>query len=34
MFVGLLFCLMFALQGLYSACGAYDLFDVYFTGAV
>ena len=34
MFVELLTCLMSVLQGLYSACGAYNLFDVCFTGVV
>ena len=34
MFVELLACLMFVLQGLYSVCGAHVLFDVCFTGVV
>ena len=34
MFVELMTCLMFVLQELYSVCGAYDLFDVCFTGVV
>ena len=34
MFVELITCLMFVLQGLYSVRGAYNLFDVFFTGAV
>ena len=33
MFVELMICLMFVLQGLYSVCEAHDLFDVCFTGA-
>ena len=34
MFVELLTCFMFVLQGLYSVCGAPDLFGVCFTGVV
>ena len=34
MFVELLTCFMFVLQGLYSVCGAPDLFDVCVTRAV
>ena len=34
MVVELMTCLMSVLQGLYSVCGAHDLFDVCFTWAV
>ena len=34
MFVELMTCLMSVLQGLYSVCGAPDLFHVCFTGAL
>ena len=34
MFVELMTCLMFVLQGLNSVCGAHVLFDVCLTGAV
>ena len=33
-FVELMTCLPFVLQGLYSVCGAHDLFDVCVTGVV
>ena len=34
MFVELMTCLMSVLHGLYSVCGAHDLFDVCFIGVV
>ena len=34
MFVELMSCLMSVLHGFYSVCGAYDLCDVCFTGAL